>query len=88
MKALLVGVLSATFLVACLYGIVAAGVAVGWFDSMKYVWHVATIGGLACGISAIRRYVRDGGYNWRSQLFGSWAVRAHEARQSPEGTSN
>ena len=85
MRALLVGVLSAMSLVVGLYAIVAAGVAIGWFDDMKYVWHFATVCGLACGIATARRYLRDGGYNWRSQLLGYWAVRRHEARQSPKG---
>lgn len=82
MKALLVGVLSAAYFVACLYLLVAAGVAIGWFESMKYIWYFVTVGGFACGVSAARRYIRDGGFNWRSQLLGYWAVRLHEARQS------
>lgn len=85
MRALLVGVLSAAFFVVCLYGIVAAGVAIGWYDDMRYIWYFTTVGGLACGIASARRYVRDGGYNWRSHLLGHWAVRRHEARQSHKG---
>ena len=80
MKAMLVGFAAAGILAGCIYGFAAVMLAVGWAEDMDYAWLFASACGLTGGIAAARRYERDGGFNRRSQLLGSWGVSRHRAR--------